>query len=247
MRIEEDTEQTDHEVINLADPWVDPRLDIYVSKFKEIAQRSSRELVIAAERNKVTRQLQDLAGRTFHEIALSVGKLIDNAETGELKNALAKIRNLAARAVVETRQAGYELSFLDLKSKGFVRSVKSLGARFEKETGIPLGIKVDVETEVSREVQTVLFKVIHEALTNVERHARASAVVISISTAEDRVGMTIRDDGVGLGQRQGRDWLSAAEFGIGIMARSVREIGGTFTMKQAEPRGIEIRVVAPTA
>lgn len=231
--------------IKLTEPWVDIRLDSFLDKLHELTERSAREVAVSVERAGLANELQEIAGGLFHGIALRVGELLLMGMEDEVHARLCRIRSDAARGLTEVRRMSYELSFLDLESGGFVRSVKALARRFESETGISTFVRVESEVEVSRRVQSALHRVVYEAFANVERHARASGVVISIAAGEDQLRMTIRDDGVGLDQRQGPDWKSATHFGVRSMRKSVESVGGTFALRSPEPRGVEIVVTAP--
>jgi len=82
-------------------------------------------------------------------------------------------------------------------------------------------------------------------LVNVDRHARASGVVVTLTQLGESVRLAIRDDGVGLDQRQAADWRSAAHFGMRTMARAVEEVGGRFQVSTLAPRGLLAEAVVP--
>lgn len=218
----------------------------YKAKLRKTAEGRAQELAVASERERIGRDLHDTVGQALYGIGLKLEEALKAVEEGELRSKLAGIRAEAAQGVADMRSAVYALSFLHVRGRGLVSSMKKLARQFELGTRIPVEVKVEGRIRVSEEIESALYRVVHEALVNVERHARASAVVISIGEDRDQVRLTIRDDGVGLDQRQGRDWRSAAHFGIKTMAKSVVEVGGRFDLRTAEPRGLVIEATTPT-
>lgn len=218
----------------------------YKAKLHRTAERRAQELAIASERERIARDLHDTVGQSFYGIGLKLQDILIDVEDPELRKRLEAVRLLAARAVSDVRSAVYALSFMHVRARGLVPSLKALANQFERTTGILTEFRV--EGDVSRlpeEVESALYRAAHEALVNVERHARASGVVVVLAGREDRVDLTIRDDGVGLDQRQAPDWRSAAHFGMRMMARAIEEAGGRFNAHAAQPRGLLIRAVVP--
>lgn len=88
---------------------------------------------------------------------------------------------------------------------------------------------------VDREGEVVLLRCVQEALANVRKHAKARNVRISL----DEAGVTISDDGIGIGEAAG------GGYGLAGMAERVRLVGGTVDVGDADPSGTTVRVVLP--
>jgi signal transduction histidine kinase len=111
-----------------------------------------------------------------------------------------------------------------------------------------VGTELVVRGKLSRLAEAVanaLYRVAHEALVNVELHARATGVVVTLSLNREQAVLTVRDDGVGIDQRQVADWRSQAHFGLRSMARAMEDVGGTFRASPAHPRGLLIEARVP--
>ncbi len=93
--------------------------------------------------------------------------------------------------------------------------------------------------ELSPEAQVVVYRVAQEALTNVRRHAGAHEAALDLQVADDRLVLTVRDDGRGL--------PAHPQEGAGI--RGMRErallVDGTLSVSACEPRGTEVRLEVP--
>ena len=92
----------------------------------------------------------------------------------------------------------------------------------------------------------MLYSVISEALTNVERHAQAHMVLVSIRFEEDRVDVVVQDDGVGVSALVVSSFQdSYLHFGLRHMRQQVLDLGGVFEVANGEESGTIVRVSVP--
>lgn len=218
------------------------------AKLRKTAEKRSRELLLAVERERIARDLHDTVGQIFYGIGLRLQDVIHEISNPEATAKLEDLRLLATRGVDDVRSAVYALSFLHVRAKGLMPSLRALVRQFRIATGIDAEFRVEGNIpKVSEDAQGALYRMGHEALVNVDRHARATGVIVTISSDGNSVELSIRDDGVGIGQRQVRDWQSAAHFGLRMMAKSIEEIGGKFSMEKVRPRGLVIRGMVPVS
>ncbi|HEX9775349.1 MAG TPA: GAF domain-containing protein [Actinomycetota bacterium] len=214
------------------------------AKLRRTAERRSQQLAVAKDRERIARDLHDTVGQTLFGIGLKLQDIGYEVEDRELAERVAAVRALAAQGVADVRSAVYALSFLHVRGRGFVPSLRALARQFTLATGVEAQVRLAGSIpSLPDETESALYRVAHEALVNVERHARATGVVIRLTAHPARIEMTIRDDGVGIDQRDGADWRSSAHFGMRAMAKSVTEIGGRFFVSAAQPRGLSIRAV----
>jgi signal transduction histidine kinase len=98
-----------------------------------------------------------------------------------------------------------------------------------------------------RSMETALFRVLQESLTNVHRHSKAAHVTVCFRHQFEKVILEIRDDGCGIeGERLARLRETSAETGVGLagMRERMHELNGTLEM-ESEGRGTTIRAVVP--
>ncbi|MGH2794187.1 MAG: GAF domain-containing sensor histidine kinase [Actinomycetota bacterium] len=216
------------------------------AKLRRTADRRAQELAVAADRERIARDLHDTVGQTLYGIGLKLQDVLTEVDDPELSAKLQEVRESAAIGVADVRSAVYALSVLHMRERGLVPSLRSLTRRFSLATGVGTELRVPERLPtLDEDVAGGLYRVAHEALVNVERHARATGVVVSLVVRDDHLELVIRDDGVGISRRDGAGWQSSAHFGLRSMARSMEEIGGRFDVVRARPRGIVIRARAP--
>jgi len=211
------------------------------SKLRREALRYERSLAIAADRQRIARDLHETVGQTLYAIGLRTQELLSRTRDPEILPSLRALRTLAASGVATVRSAVFELSFLNVRERGFVPSLHKLARQFKLATGTPVTVRVPGSLpHVPSEVEGILFRLAHEALINVERHARATGVLLMLEHDEGEFRMTIRDDGIGIDQRNAFDWRSSAHFGLRSIRRSVEALGGRLSIAAAHPRGLTI-------
>ena len=113
-------------------------------------------------------------------------------------------------------------------------------------------IRVDLELEenfgrLSRELETSIFRLIQESLTNIHRHSGSASARIRLVRSETQVELEIVDKGKGIPPEKQRE-LATAKAGVGMrgMQERVRQLGGTFTIT-SNGKGTSVAVVFPLA
>jgi signal transduction histidine kinase len=107
-----------------------------------------------------------------------------------------------------------------------------------KRSGIQISLTItpQVFPRLSKEIETTIFRVVQESLTNVYRHANSKSARIEIVKQSEWVGIRVRDYGKGVPQEfGGRTVLSRLGVGISGMRERVRQFGGELTVSRAEP------------
>ncbi|HEX9774930.1 MAG TPA: GAF domain-containing sensor histidine kinase [Actinomycetota bacterium] len=215
-------------------------------KLRKVVERRSRELAVAQERERIARDLHDTVGQALYGIGLKCTDAMHESQEPEMLRRLIELRGLASGGLSAVRSAVYALSFLHVRQRGLVASLRTLARQFTRNTQVPVFVRIDKSfPKLSEDTESALYRTVHEALVNVDRHARATGVILSLERQGGVVELVIRDDGIGLDQRDVKDWRSAAHFGLRTMAKCIEEVGGTFRAEPATPRGLEVRARVP--
>lgn len=204
---------------------------------KDLAE-TERRLVVSAERDRIGRDLHDSVGQILTGIALRLNEYIQEAPDYAWRGRLSELMKLAVKGSREVRESIHSLLFLDVRKRGLARSLRELAAKFEATTGIEVSVKVQGKPVSLLAVkEDALFRVVHESLMNVERHARATFVIVQLSYEAEEVSIKIRDDGVGLAHR---DPFRAQprHFGLRALRQLMEESGGSLEVENASPRGV---------
>jgi signal transduction histidine kinase len=146
----------------------------------------------------------------------------------------------------ESMRSAHEISQLlrptILDDFGLDSALAWLCERFEERNGIKVRYLSDFHDRLEEQVETHVFRIAQEALTNVARHARASAVAVKLWKAVDGVVLTISDNGSGFTSTPG---LSSQSFGLTGMKARARSLNGTMKIRTGNGHGTLIQVVFP--
>jgi len=209
---------------------------------RDVADRE-RRLTIAAERERIARDLHDSVGQVLTGMGMLLTEYVTEAPDDVWRRRVEELVVMAGRGAREVRDSIYSLMFIETRQVGLVPSLRELTRKFEAMTGI--AVRLDVigdPPEMAAAKEDALFRVAHEALTNVERHAHASKVVVVLTHLADEVRLAIRDDGLGL-QTAGDDGIR--HFGLTGIERRLDEVGGELEVSTNHTGGAVVEVRIP--
>ncbi|CAG1013171.1 two-component system, NarL family, sensor kinase [Burkholderiaceae bacterium] len=149
-----------------------------------------------AERAHLSRELHD----STSQILVSIKLLMESAivKLGEAAPpALTKALDRLKAALGEVRNISHRLRPAELDVLGLPTALERLGEEFSEHSGMAISVRVHGAAPLPDEVNTVLFRITQEALTNIEKHARASRVGISLVFGKRGLRLRIADDGSG--------------------------------------------------
>jgi signal transduction histidine kinase len=138
-----------------------------------------------------------------------------------------------------------------LDDHGLVPAVETQLKRFSARTGIEVRLRTDGDPDSLPDVvQTAIYRVAQEALTNVFRHAGATAIEVDLVERDGGVELRVRDDGVGFNPgviARAGSGAPGAGLGLGGMAERARLVGGELDVRSAPGGGatVTLRVPAP--
>jgi signal transduction histidine kinase len=225
------------------------RAAVAVDLSRRVARETVRRIVEAQEleRRRLSAELHDETGQALTSILLRL-KTIEEAEgTDELSSAVAELRELVVATLQDVRRLAVELRPKALDDFGLVPALERLTSSFAEQTGVVVELESRLpESRLPSEVETVLYRVVQEALTNVVKHAHAEHVSIVLSGRDGAVAAVIEDDGRGF-VHEGRDTELSEGGGLGLvgMRERVALVDGRFTVESAEGAGTTIAVEIP--
>ena len=132
-----------------------------------------------------------------------------------------------------------------LDERGLTLALRDLLEAFERRTGIGCVLQGESRVRVEPEIETVLYRVVQEALTNVAKHAHAGHVWVYLRVDDDRVDMQVHDDGIGFDATRVNGLVADGHFGLAGMRERVEIAGGTHRLQSAPGNGTAIRVRLP--
>ena len=203
--------------------------------------RASRARIIKATdeaRRKIERDLHDGAQQRFVAVAMRLRMLISQLErsnsnaTQHAEEALGELQ----QAINELREIARGIHPALLSERGLARAVQALATRMP----MPIELHNTSKERLPEAVEAGLYYTIAESLTNAYKHARASAVSVSIGRSDRYAWAEVRDDGVG-----GAD--SSDGSGLSGLADRVEALDGTFEVSSPPGGGTTVRVEVPCA
>jgi signal transduction histidine kinase len=208
-----------------------------------------REHVLEDERHRIARDLHDRVEQTFFGIGLTARAELDHVghRAESLRASLATMLAFAERGAEQLREAIFALSRAEVRDRELVPSLWQLVRDFQKQACLEADLVVSGhERRVSPETAELLYAVAREALANVERHASASAVVLSLCFEPQTALLSVQDDGAGVSPLVLRTLAdSATHFGLRSLRERVSLQGGTFIAQPGEDGGFVVRALVP--
>jgi signal transduction histidine kinase len=220
------------------------RAAVAVDLSRRVARATVQRIVGGQEqeRRRLSRELHDETGQALTSILLGLKSIEEAAGTERFPVALAELRAQVVATLQDVRRLAVELRPKALDDFGLVPALERLVATFAEQTGIETHLEARVrEARLPSEIETVLYRVVQEALTNVVKHARAEHVSVFLHTRPGKVAAVIEDDGRGFSV----DALSADGIGLVGMRERVALVGGRLELETSEEGGTTIVVEVP--
>ena len=132
-----------------------------------------------------------------------------------------------------------------LEQRGLVPAVRELAARVSRELGAPVGVHGGHDVDLPPDVETLAYRVVQEALSNVVKHARASSVEVHIESSTGSLRVEVVDDGRGFDPADARTFLEEGKVGLASMRERSELAGGTFTIRSVRRKGTTVMALLP--
>jgi signal transduction histidine kinase len=233
--------------------WVSRVLRQSAERAELIAQlEATRSELAAAERERgVLAERERLAGEVHDTLAQGYTSIVVLAQTASAllpgdpdaaRERLAVIEEVARDNLAEARAVVAAFRPVALDGSTLVEALSQLAERFARETGLAVRVDtaaLDATPGLRRDEEVVLLRGAQEALTNVRRHAGASAVVLRLSRVGSQVSVHVEDDGVGF------DPAAVSVSGLEGLRGRVAQVGGEVDVASAPGSGTRVTVRVP--
>jgi signal transduction histidine kinase len=198
-----------------------------------------------AERSRLAAELHD--GPVQQLTALLYGlelarQHVRRGSPSAAEELLASLEDRATGEISELRRLMTQLRPPVLDELGLITALQNQGQSFESSSGVECAIDTEPELELTPELETVLYRVTQESLTNVGKHANASRVNISLAAVDGQVCLLIRDDGIGFDPGKATAMVSQGHFGLVNMRERVEMVGGRLRVDSSPGGGTTIAV-----
>lgn len=222
-----------------------------LKKHEQDLQRLSSKILRAQEeeRKRISRELHDEASQALIAAKINLEmlkkRLPPNPE--EVSTRLAETSSLLVHTLENLRRLSHDLRPSMLDDLGLVPTLRWYTERYAKRLGISINLYVAaLDKRLDLEIETTIYRIIQEALTNIAKYAHAKEVTISLEKKDSRLITKVEDNGRGFKLEKSVSGENRYH-GSGIvgMKERVHNLGGNFYIKSSQGRGTKLLVEIP--
>ncbi len=218
---------------------------------KQLTEYAARveDLTIAAERQRMARELHDTLSQGLAGLILQLEAVDAHLSSGRSERALAIVK----QAMLQARQtlADARSAIDDLRSAssspdkpgGLEGMVRQESERFTAATGLPCTLEINLPAGLPEAVSETVQRAVQEGLANIARHANASRASLRLAVEQDRLVVEVGDDGCGFDPQPAEG--QAGHYGLMGMRERARLVGGTLLVTSAPGQGSRVTLSLP--
>jgi signal transduction histidine kinase len=223
---------------------------------REMVEREAlrRKLLYAQEeeRRRIARELHDQMGQNLTALNVGLKSLLDRQSRSGLDSQVQRLQELATQTARDLQRVAVELRPAALDDLGLVKAIRA----FTETWSTRYGIEVDFEARqyqpagISSEIETILYRIIQEALNNVAKHSGATYVAVVLRRTAKHVHAFIEDDGRGFDARvASQSGNGSGHLGLLGIQERLGLVGGSLKLESAPECGatLIVRIPIPSA
>lgn len=192
------------------------------------------------ERKHIARELHDGVGQLLTALINQVEQTLKEEKDENLQQSLKDSLELARQALNDTRKISRLMRPRILDDLGLVPALKWLRRIMQEQEGLRIELETKIDKELDEETQTLVFRVVQEALTNAIKHAKASRIKVEVASQPSILLVKVTDDGVGMDTDEA---LGPDGFGLSAMQDRVAAFGGQLMINSAQGKGCEVKML----
>ena len=197
------------------------------------------------ERRRIARDLHDGLGQELAVAKMVLGKSLGPNSTPGEKQVANEASEIIDRAIQQVRSMSHLLHPPLLDEVGLLSALSWYMEGLTKRSGIETSFEVQPDfPRLAPELETAIFRIVQEALTNVFKHSEARKVWINLSQRDSQMIVSVRDDGKGIKKRTADLQPDSIGIGLGGMRQRAKEFGGELRLCNTQP-GTLVELVIP--
>jgi signal transduction histidine kinase len=199
-------------------------------------------LAAEQERGRLARELHDSVTQTVFSMNLTVqsARLLLAKDPERAAAQLLRLEELATSAMAEIQTLVSQLRPASVADEGLPAALRQLAVERQVRDGLQVAVDVDDDLALSGSVGAALYRIAHEALTNVSKHSGTREAILSLNLDGGLAYLEIEDHGLGFNPKAGLD--ERGHLGLAGMAERAREIGWHLSIDSKPGLGTRIRV-----
>lgn len=203
--------------------------------------------MLEEEAKRIARALHDEAGQLLAAAHIALDGVAEKVPPS-CREDLMKVQHLLDLSEEQLRHLAHELRPSILDDLGLIPALEFLAHRISRRTKLTVVVRDSVEERPSPLIETALYRIVREALTNVVKHSRATRAIVKVRVKEKGrvVRCSIRDNGIGL--HKASEFSSGVDRGFGLIGirERVGVLRGTLEVNSSPGNGTELIVTVPS-
>jgi signal transduction histidine kinase len=212
---------------------------------REGLRRQLMEKVITTqedERRRIARELHDSTSQNLTSLIVGLRMMETTCAQCASISKATDLRDVASKTLDEVHDLSMRLRPRVLDDLGLAAALERLAHEWQARHKIPVDVAIQLGGRLSGEVETAIYRIVQETLTNISRHAQAKSASILVERRGDTVRAIVEDDGIGFDVK-----TNHGERHLGLLGMRERAelLGGTLTIESTPEQGTSIFIEIP--
>lgn len=214
-------------------------------KEREVLRRQLLEKVITTqedERRRIARELHDSTSQNLTSLIVGLRIMETNCAKCASQSKATDLRNVASKTLDEVHDLSMRLRPRVLDDLGLSAALERLVSEWQARYKIPVDVAIQLTERLPGDVETAVYRIIQETLTNIARHAQATSASILVERHGDMVRAIVEDDGVGFDTK-----ANHGERHLGLLGMQERAelLNGTVMIESSLEHGTSVFIEIP--
>jgi len=220
----------------IAERQIREKLAIANEKLRQYAQRIEDQATLQ-ERNRIAREIHDSLGHSLTALNLQLETALKLWESNptKAKDFLARAKELGSKSLQDVRHSVSTMRSYSLQGQSLEQAISVLAEDVRRAIGVLPDYRINLLYSLSNEANTAIYRIVQEALTNICKHAQATAIAIDLTSDKTSLRLIIYDNGNGFNIEQ-----NTTGFGLQSMRDRVLALRGKFKIITAPGAGCQI-------
>lgn len=215
---------------------------LQVLEQEQILNQRIEEMATLEERNRIARDIHDSLGHSLVALNIQMETAITlwQQDPDQAYTLLVEAKQLGSHALQAVRQSVAQMRFDPLQGQTLEIAIAAMSQRFHHTTGILPEYYINLSQPLSNSLNTVVYQIVQEGLTNICKYAEATAVKIHIQTTQSELSLVLEDNGKGFCANESR-----IGYGIQGMQERTAALRGKLELKSEPGDGCKITARFP--
>jgi signal transduction histidine kinase len=200
--------------------------------------------MLEAQSKRIAQAIHDEAGQLLAAVFVRLDQAAREAPVS-CGSSFQEIRQLLEMIESQLRELSHDLRPSILDDLGLIPALQYLTERAARRNGLEIPLASSIPGRLPPAVETALYRIVQESLTNVAKHAGASKVEIRLSQEGHPLSVSIRDNGVGFDVNQVMARKGSRGLGLAGIRERIESVGGTLSIHSWPGMGTELFINIP--